>query len=364
MSIKSKLILAAAAGLVLMCGCKNNSAELPEAAASAAEVTMAKMTEPAGTTEQTETTASKAAEETTAVQTEAEQVDFEYQPPREVLNTHFYSDDIEAEIKWESILTEDLKEQVDWDYISTADMPEFIIEDILKYSLENSEYVRKYADDHGEPSHGFGYMMYDMNDDGADDYIVKCGVGYIWIPDGEEFYKIYLTNEDGSYTPITWDCVEEFHPTQYILKTKTNGLKDIMVLHNSNHPIITYDGGDTYTPCEMLDERHTFTDSENLPNNTMHFNMQVSVIDAPLGEYYIAIKVADKPYIKNNVLYTCYPDGTPRTYTQKPFGEALPTDFHPSQEGYDFYVELTDEGTKHNKISLNILEIKYIAADE
>ena len=358
MSIKSKLFFAVAAGLVLMCGCKNNSAELPETITSAAEVTIAKMTELA------ETTTSKAAEKTTATQTEAEQIDFEYQPPQEVLDAHFYSDDIETEIKWEGILTEDLKEQVDWDYILIDDMPEFIIEDILEYSLENSVYFKEHGDNHGEPSHGFRYMMYDMNDDGLDDYIVRCGVGYIWIPDGESFYKIYLTNEDGSYTPITWDCVEEFHRTQYILKTKTNGVKDIMVLHNKNCPIITYEGDGTYTPCEMLDERHTFTDSENLPNNTLHFNVKLSVIDAPLGEYYTAIKVADKPYIKNNVLYTCYPDGTPRTYTQKPFGESLPTDFHPSQEGYDFYVELTDEGAKYDKISLDILEIKYIAVDE
>ena len=63
------------------------------------------------------------------------------------------------------------------------------------------------------------------------------------------------------------------------------------------------------------------------------------------------------------ILYTCYSDGAPRTYTQKPFGESLPTDFAPSIEGYDFYVELTDEGTKHDDISLDILEIKYVAVD-
>lgn len=158
-----------------------------------------------------------------------EKSNFKYRPPQEIFDTHFYCDDIETEIRLESI--------------SVDDIPQFIADDMLKYSLNNSKYFKRYGDDNGEPSHSFSYMMYDINDDSLDDYIVKCNLGYIWIPDIESFYKIYIYNEDESYTPIIWDCVERFHPTQYILKTKTNELKDILVLHNSNYPIITYGGG-------------------------------------------------------------------------------------------------------------------------
>ncbi|MDE6594692.1 MAG: hypothetical protein K2K44_01625 [Oscillospiraceae bacterium] len=358
-----KKIFAVLISLTLLCSCgKANTAET-ETTVSVTETPSA-VTET--TTAQTEQTTTPKVTEETYVPTEAEQVDYEYQPPQEVLDVHFYSDDIETEIKWEGILTKDMKDKVDWDYISTDDMPEFIIEDILKYGLENSIYFKEYGDDHGEPSHGFSYMMYDMNDDGLDDYIVKCDVGYIWIPDGESFYKIYLTNEDGSYTPIVWDCIEIFHPTQYILKTKTNGLRDIMVLHNSNYPIITYDGGDSYTICKMLDEKHTFIKFEILPENILHLNMNISVI-ASVEEHYTAIKFADNPYIKNNLLYTCYPDGTPRTYTIKPHGED--NAFSPAIEGYDFYVELTDEGAAAFSEEdiiwhlLDLLEIKYISAE-
>lgn len=355
-----KKLFAALVSLTLLCSCGTGQSYETETTVSIAETTSAQV-------QRTETTASIAETTSQAAQTETEYDEYEYQPPREVLDTRFYSDDIEAEIKWESILTEDMKDKVDWDYISTDDMPEFIIEDILKYGLENSEYAKVYSDKYGEPSHGFGYMMYDMNSDGLDDYIVKCGVRYIWNTDGESFYKIYLTGEDGSYTPIIWDCVEQFRPTQYILKTKTNGLKDIFVFTNSNEPALKYDGVSAYGGAAELDERHTFLSGEILPGNVLRLNMNISVISAETGEYYAAIKFADNTYLKNNMLYTCDHDGTPRTYTEKPYGEH--NDFSPAVQGYDFYVELTDEGVKAFSEEdnvwqlLDLLEIKYIPAE-
>lgn len=354
-----KKLFAALISLTLLCSCGTGQPDETETTASIAETTSAQM-------QRTETASQAAQTETTAAQTETEYGDYEYQPPSEVLGTYFYSDDIEAEIKWESILTEDMKDKADGDHISTDDMPEFIIEDILKYSLENSEYAKIHSDKYGEPSHGFGYMMYDMNGDGLDDYIVKCGVRYIWNPDGESFYKIYLTGEDGSYTPIIWDCVEQFHPTQYILKTKTNGIKDILVFTNSNEPALKYDGVSAYGGAAELDEMHTFIEFDILYDNILHMNMNISVIDAPPGEYYTAIKFADNSYLKNNMLYTCDPDGTPRTYTKKPYGEH--NDFSPAVQGYDFYAELTDDGvevfSEEDNVwqLLNLLEIKYIPA--
>lgn len=128
-------------------------------------------------------------------------------------------------------------------------------------------------------------------------------------------------------------------------------------------------GGDSYTPCEMLDERHTFFDCEILPNKVLHINMRISVIDAPPGEYYTAINFADNTYLKNNMLYSCYPDGTARSYIEKRIDEWQSGDFNPSGEGYDFYVELTDEGAaafsaeSNVWFMLDLLEIKYIGKD-
>lgn len=277
---------------------------------------------------------------------------YAYNLPQEVSDADFFSDRIEAEINWESISSEDL--------------PAYIFEDMKNYSLGNSMYAQRFAE-YGEPDCEFEYMLYDMNCDNSDDYIIKTVVKYAWNSDIEYFYKIYLAGENGGFMPITWDCVEMFHPKQYILKSETYGLKDIMVLHNSNYPIITYNGGDSYTPCEMIDERHTFIDTEILTDNILHLNMKVSVKDAPLGEYYTAIKFADDRYLKNNLLYSCDPKGEPCSYINKPYEQI---GFSSAIEGYDFYVELTDEGvtafTEEENVwrLLELLEIKYIAVDD
>ena len=298
---------------------------------------------------------------------------YKYQPPQEVLNTCFYCDNIETKIKLKWIghdpagywYMEDKSycvdvnndEYINFLYTKCKEiLPNEIVDDMFLYKLE-TEWSKDLT------IVGMGYMLFDLNDDGYEDYIIAEGVsgdGYMT----SYLYKMYICSDKDIYIPVKWSCLKQFNDIQYILKTKTNGLRDIMVLHNANYPVITYEGGDSYTPCEMLDERHTFICYEIMSDNILHLNMRVSVIDAPLGEYYTAIKVADNPYIKNNVLYTCYPDGTPRTYTQKPFGESLPTDFAPSIDGYDFYVELTDEGVEATNVSLDILEIKYVAVDD
>ena len=316
--MKKSTVLCGILATLLLTGCvpenKDDFREInpPETTAAQTEQAVSELAET--TSEEIITTVPEITE-ASETETEIEYGEYVYSPPQEVLDTHFYCDDIEAKIEWEHF----------------DDPPEFIFEDMAEYSLKNSYYAKDFMEEYGEPDFGMRYMLYDMNDDGIDDYIVRGGRNYIWIPDYESFYKVYLSQEDGGYVPVAWDCLEKFNNIQYILKTKTNGLRDMMVLQNANYPIITYDGGDSYTKFYDSDERHTFLTAEILPNNILHLNMNISVIGAEVGEYYTAIKFADNPYLKNNMLYTCYPDGTPRSYIEKPFGESLPTDFHASQ---------------------------------
>ncbi|MBD5140866.1 MAG: hypothetical protein HDT25_05565 [Ruminococcus sp.] len=376
-----KKLSAVLISLTLLCSCGEVNTAETETSVSVTETTFT-VTETTTTQNQTTETTTKAAEETTAVQTVAEQVDYEYQPPQEVLDAHFYSDDIDRKIEysifegydpggqicleyenpmdyWAYDIVQDEKLTAELHEIIKKKFPEFIAEDMLENSIGSDD------EEWSLTVVGLGCMMFDINGDGAEDYLMSA----LYTHDGAAIgnghvNKIYLT-EGESFRPIVWD--DPIYGDEFILKTSTNGLRDIMVLHNSNYPIITYDGGDSYTNYKMLDEKHTFIKFEILPDNILHLNMNISVIDAPLGEYYTAIKFAENPYIKNNLLYTCYTDGKPRTYTEKPFGEN--TDFSPAIEGYDFYVELTDEGveafTEEDIIwhLLDLLEIKYISAE-
>ena len=298
-----------------------------------------------------------------------------YLPPQEIIDTYFYCDDIEEEINCDEM--ELIGYDISHSYSNLCEKPDFInnysdfknvlptfiVDDISNYYPNGYEVYMK------KPFTGIKYMLHDMNDDGFDDYIIIGIRGSEGMLEPYYVYKIYIADNSGGYTPIIWDCLPMFHPVQYILKTKTNGLKDIMVLHNANYPIITYDGDDSYTHCKMIDEKHTFIDIEIMPNNILHLNMRVSVNDAPLGEYYTAIKFAYNTYLKNNMLYSCYPDGTARSYENN-IGDMQANDFYASIDGYDFYVELTDEGveafTEETNIwqLLDLLEIKYVAVGD
>lgn len=305
---------------------------------------------------------------------------YRFQLPKEIIDTYFYSNDIETKIdlKWighdpagywymgdESYCIVDVSDNEYTNFLYTEcneSLPNEIVDDMFQYKLE-TEWSKNLT------IVGMGYMLFDLNDDGYDDYIIAEGVsgdGYMT----SYLYKIYIYSDKGIYIPIKWSCLKQFNDIQYILKTKTNGLHDIMVLYNANYPVITYEGGDSYTPCEMLDERHTFLNAEILFENVLHINMKISSIDADKGEYYTAIKFADNQYLTNNLLYSCYPDGKPHSYIKKPYGDDERIEFNPSQEGYDFYVELTDEGVvafaEEDNVwrLLELLEIKYIAADK
>ena len=321
------------------------------------------------------TTEIEIATETTA-ETDIEYSEYVYNPPQEVLDTHFYSDDIEAEISFiwighdpgklwyeESPYTANMTDEEYTDILHNEfkeTLPDEIVDDMLLYASE-TEWSKNCA------VVGMGYMLYDMNNDGHEDYITAESIssdGYT----AAYLYKIYISYGNGSYKSIKWSCFKEYN-APHILKSQTNDLKDIMILHNSNYPIITYNSDDSYTPRDILDEKHTFWGYDTYSDNLIKVGMYISVIDAPIGEYYTAIKLADNPYLKNNMLYTCYPDGTPRSYIEKPFGESLPTDFSPTQDGYYFYGELNDEYTQNDLdpeffwSGLDLLEIKYIAVN-
>lgn len=306
---------------------------------------------------------------------------YNYQPPQEVIDTHFYCDDIETEIELQNALSKDFSK--DFELVDIFNDPEVEkklynafaenlpqeIVDNMTHNIQSPDWLSGYE----MKIYAMSYMKYDFNSDGVEDYFVTASLvdkndaeNYMYMMTSCGFDRMYIS-EDSGFRPITIPLLSD--SINSILSTKTNGLKDLLAFCNSNAPSLKYDGVFAYGGFTELDERHTFINSEILPDNILHLNMNISVIDAPLGEYYTAIKFADNPYTKNNVLYTCYHDGTPRTYIEKPYGEDLPTDFAPSLDGYDFYVELTDEGVGAftDELSvwylLDLLEIKYISAE-
>lgn len=366
-----KKIFAALISLTLLCSCgKSNTAE-KETTVSVTETTFT-VTETTPTQTQTTETTTKAAEETTAVQTEAEQVDYEYQPPQEVLDAHFYSDDIEAKFECEPILDDERRdvfndqEAINEVYSAIAAiLPQEIVDNIY-----NNIQIHPFE---GLPEHyrikNVSYMKYDINSDGTDDYYLYVDVTdeVMGVMGNLHFERVFIADGD-SFKPINIPSFNDGRTScYYFLSTQTNGVKDIFAFHNSNAPSLKYDGVSAYDGAVEMDEMHTFINFKILPENILHLNMNVFVTDRSVGEHYTAIKFADNPYIKNNLLYTCYLDGTPRMYIEKPHGED--NAFSPSIEGYDFYVELTDEGLKAFTDEWNVwnlldlLEIKYISAE-
>ena len=332
------------------------------------------------TSEETTTTVPKTTE-ASETETEIEYGEYVYSPPQEVLDTHFDCDYIEAEIVCQSALDDDFEIGDIWNEPEaekalyealTKNLPDEIVDNV-RQNIQPPQYMDLSADDYKVKN--ISYMKYDFNSDGAEDYYL-----YVHLADGamsyvnpDHFERVFLS-DGGSFVPVEIPTFGDVRVScSYILSTETNGLKDIMVFHNSNSPSLKYDGVSAYGGAVELDERHTFLNAKILPGNILHLNMNMSVIDAPLGEYYTAIKFADNPYLKNNMLYTCYPEGTPRSYIEKPFGESLPTDFHASIDGYNFYVELDKDAMDTIDIDdlqdnvwdyLDLLEIKYVAVNE
>ena len=371
---------------LLLCSCSALQEKTFETETESTTISEAAVETSSETSAETHTT-SIAAEIETAAETTAE-ADIEYgeyvySPPQEVLGTHFYCEDVEEKITLQNASNED------FDIFDIFNDPEVekamhkawaenLPQEIVDDMIENPQFhkILHDVDKNDIKITSMSYMKYDFNSDGIEDYYVSADLdkrdeveGLLYMQTFYDFCRVYITKENG-FLPIK---IPTFGDTQNsihsILSTETNGVKDLLAFCNSNAPSLKYDGISSYGDFTEADERHTFLKDGILPGNILHINMKISVIDAPLGEYYTAIKFADNPYLKNNVLYTCYPDGTPRSYIKKPYEEWLPTDFNPSQEGYDFYIELNEDKIDEFKAersvyrSLDLLEIKYIAVN-
>ncbi len=292
---------------------------------------------------------------------------YRYAPPQDVLDIEFYCDRIEAEIVFESI-TEDLFGSPD---AICAALPERVPEDIADVLLRliaDPPYFPYFSNVELRPVDVLCFE-YDLNLDESVDYLFNVQmIGFtdqniMWSPPYYHF-EIAFVSQGSEYVCVGLPVYQNvISVPKYVLSSQTNGLKDLMVFHNSNKPALQYDGLGTYGNAVEIDEKHTFLSGEIISDNILHLNMNLSVIDRSYEEYCVAVKFAENPYLKNNLLYTSYPDGTPRSYSKKDDVVS----FSPSTEGYDFYIELNDDAVANGFDAdwlfhyLDLLEIKYIA---
>lgn len=286
---------------------------------------------------------------------------YKYQPPKEVMNTQFYSKDIEKEIVFDEYTPEF------YAYMNFYDKGyrELLLEDFYKHYPKEivddlnvsiiSKIENSYADSYNEKEKidckiiRIGCMMYDMNFDGTEDYVIDA-----WVSEnGDDYYfgfdlcKIYLVVENSAYKSIDWEN-NKLSPHKYILSSQTNGLKNLLILTNGNKPESTYDGKSRYIDSEYLDEKHLCeVKLEQVENNIVKcFGMLES--KGISGKCYYAAYFQDNPYLKNNILYSCAPDGTPKIID--------------SQE-FEFYAELKEGVIIPEYCFLTPTEFRYIPVD-
>ena len=189
---------------------------------------------------------------------------YNYAPPSEVMNTHFYSDDIEVKIKAQVFAGNDpllqfqdknIPKYDQYRTIHNAEITNKLYEEIkaeipIEFVDNMLDYASQFEDIKDDVMTGIGYMKYDINLDGVQDYLVTACMSHDGIMFSCYLSKIYLDNADGTYKDISWGSSSLSFVGNYILSTSTNGLKDFKVLCNGNYPIITYAGDDSYTPAK------------------------------------------------------------------------------------------------------------------
>lgn len=299
-----------------------------------------------------------------------DELHYQYAPPREVLETEFYCDRIEAEIVFES-LTEDIFG--DPDAICSAlpeRVPEDIVDDLLGAIADNTHFRADDLKPVDLKPIDVSCFEYDLNSDENVDYLFSVQMsgfsddGTMWSPPYYHFEMAFISQESEFMRVELPVYQNALSVPKYVLSSQTNGLKDMMVFHNSNKPDIQYDGSGSYGNAVELDEKHTFIKGEILSDNILHMNLNLSVIER-LEEYYVAVRFAENPYLKNDLLYTSYPDGAPRSYSGRGKDDAV--SFSPSIEGFDLYIELNDDAVangfdvEYMFHYLDLLEIRYIA---
>lgn len=172
------------------------------------------------------------------------------------------------------------------------------------------------------------YFKFDLNDDGIDDYLTKAIVGikdgYSGGGAGQYVSEIYISLGDEIYKSI--DCSLDNYVS--ILKTKTNGLYDILSGYVGND-VCCFDGENSYTIPYKSDKLfwnyHIESDNTICLMYSFDGNLQPN-----LDEYYVAIYIDDER-VTEKVLYSCDMNGIPIKYTTNELS------FH---DGFKFYATL------------------------
>lgn len=289
-------------------------------------------------------------------------IKYTYQLPEECQNIHWYSDDIIQKIEFndftpscysfQSFDIQGYKEKLNQEFYQH--FPKQIIDDLYKSIFstvdENDEITTSKIGKKNSIITTIGSMMYDINSDGNEDYIIRA-----WVSENgskEQFgfyiYKIYLKLDENNYKSISWDR-PDFSPDSYLLKTFTNGLNDLMILSFGDDLAIKYDGKKKYSNKDYTGEKHYFINHETEYNRLIKINFKTT-IEYPDNNY-ILMKFNDNPYLKENILYCNKPDGSPIIITDKTWSETV-----------NFYAVLKEGVTIPDGYHFDPIEIRCITA--
>lgn len=179
---KSTFVCGILASLILTACVPENKDDLgdvdpPETTAVQTELVLSN--ESKTTSEETTTTVSEVTEDSEA---ETGYGEYVYTPPREVLDTHFYCDDIEAEIVCQNVLGDDFDIGDIWNdpeaekalyEALTKNLPAEIVDNVMQNyqsPYDSEKYSDKYKVDE------IFYMKYDIDSDGEDDYYLNVSL--------------------------------------------------------------------------------------------------------------------------------------------------------------------------------------------
>ena len=191
------------------------------------------------------------------------------------------------------------------------------------------------------------YYLFDLNDDGTKDYLAKgiLGIksGYSAGGSGQYVSSVYLLNSGKNITPI--DC--RLDNTVSILKTKTNGLYDILTGYLGND-ICRYDGQGSYDiPFKSRYSR--LSSATSLDNGIVRFEISLFDFHSELDEYYIAAYFDDER-LKERVIYSCDELGNAIIYPNEKSNTGV----------FTFYAEYIDTTADFHGVEPNIVQIKIV----
>jgi hypothetical protein len=290
-------------------------------------------------------------------------LEFKYQPPESLKDVIWYSDYIEKEIKYEYYKN---------DENITKYLPQQIVDDF-------SAYVKTQETD---PLTWFGVMLYDMNDDDNEDYLVlaRTRADYDMInsdepffPSSHDFSAIYLNNsydyhriDRYSYSHYTYNY--DYNGNDgFILSKKTNGVNDIFMDINLGYTI-SYDGYLNYQP-EVLYYDNFFYHQTMISNGICKLNFDKMSFEGFESDnesyYYVYLKLRQPNPLEYDILYSSDETGTPIIYKA-----GFPVDYdgivsvdNNDCMNYDFYAPISDMDLYQEfyEYNLTAMEIKYVS---